>query len=97
MTVAIACSPVTCGCTTTRCSLLPGPNRVLNPIRQAERYDADGAYMRRWVPELGGIAGFDAHTPWKLLPDESAGYPASIVDHRAGAQPFTPRGPRIRE
>jgi deoxyribodipyrimidine photo-lyase len=29
------------------------PNRVLNPIRQAHRYDPDGEYVRRWVPELG--------------------------------------------
>ena len=30
------------------------PNRVLNPVTQAKRYDPDGAYVRRWVPELAG-------------------------------------------
>jgi deoxyribodipyrimidine photo-lyase len=29
------------------------PNRMLNPTRQAERYDPTGAYVARWVPELG--------------------------------------------
>lgn len=32
------------------------PNRVLNPTRQAQRYDPTGAYVRRWVPELGSSA-----------------------------------------
>ena len=33
------------------------PNRVLNPLRQAQRYDPDGTYVRRWVPELAGVDG----------------------------------------
>ena len=33
------------------------PNRVLNPVAQAKRYDPDGAYVRRWVPELAALAG----------------------------------------
>jgi deoxyribodipyrimidine photo-lyase len=32
------------------------PNRVLNPIRQAQRYDPSGEYVRRWVPEVGTSA-----------------------------------------
>ncbi len=32
------------------------PNRVLNPLRQAQRFDPDGEYVRRHVPELAGVA-----------------------------------------
>ncbi|MFE3325678.1 cryptochrome/photolyase family protein [Streptomyces sp. NPDC059176] len=58
------------------------PNRVLNPVRQGLRYDPDGAYVRRWVPELEGIAGAAVHTPWKLAGTERAryDYPEPLVD-----------------
>jgi deoxyribodipyrimidine photo-lyase len=42
------------------------PYRRFNPIRQAERYDPDGAYVRRYLPELAGVKGGDVHQPWKL-------------------------------
>ena len=42
------------------------PNRVLNPVTQAKRHDPDGAYVRRWVPELAGVHGPSVHEPWKL-------------------------------
>ena len=42
------------------------PNRVLNPIRQARRFDPDGTYVRRLVQELAGIEGRAIHEPWKL-------------------------------
>ena len=44
----------------------PGPYRVFNPVRQAERFDPDGDYVRRYVPELAGIAGGAIHEPWLL-------------------------------
>jgi deoxyribodipyrimidine photo-lyase len=43
------------------------PYRRFNPVRQALRFDPDGAYVRRWVPELADVAGPDVHQPW-LLP-----------------------------
>jgi deoxyribodipyrimidine photo-lyase len=43
------------------------PFRRFNPVRQAQRFDPDGAYVRRWVPELAGIPGPAVHKPW-LLP-----------------------------
>ncbi|MFI9331025.1 cryptochrome/photolyase family protein [Kitasatospora sp. NPDC052868] len=55
------------------------PNRVLNPLTQADRLDPDGAYVRRWVPELADLPGRTAHRPWRLdrtPPD----YPAPIID-----------------
>ncbi|CAM5548610.1 hypothetical protein STENM327S_04036 [Streptomyces tendae] len=40
------------------------PHRVLNPLTQARRFDPDGAYVRRWVPEPSGSAGRSVHEPW---------------------------------
>jgi len=42
------------------------PNRVLNPIRQARRFDPNGDFVRRHVPELAGVSGPAVHEPWKL-------------------------------
>ncbi|WP_311923547.1 FAD-binding domain-containing protein [Nocardia uniformis] len=55
------------------------PNRVLNPIRQAERYDPEGDYVRRWIPELAHIPGPAIHKPWRagIL---GADYPAPIIE-----------------
>ncbi|HLS76331.1 MAG TPA: deoxyribodipyrimidine photo-lyase [Nocardia sp.] len=64
------------------------PNRVLNPLRQAERYDPDGAYVRRWVPELAHLEGKQIHTPWRLDAEATRGYPERIVDHEQGARAF---------
>jgi deoxyribodipyrimidine photo-lyase len=54
--------------------------RILNPDLQARRFDPDGVYVRRWVPELRALAGHRAHRP---PPDAAAraGYPPPIVDH----------------
>jgi deoxyribodipyrimidine photo-lyase len=62
------------------------PYRVLNPLRQAQRYDPHGDYVRRWVPELAHIAGPEVHTPWER--DSAPRYPERIVDHLAGARDF---------
>jgi deoxyribodipyrimidine photo-lyase len=63
--------------------------RVFNPVTQSEKFDPDGAYIRRYVPELAGLAAEHIHAPWQapraLL--EAAGvklgdtYPAPIVEH----------------
>ncbi len=52
----------------------PRPNRILNPIRQARRYDPNGDYVRRYVPELAQLEGAAVHEPWALAPD----YPTPI-------------------
>lgn len=63
--------------------------RVFNPVTQAARYDPDGEYVRRWVPELSRLPDLWIHRPWEapraML--EEAGvtlgvtYPHRIVDH----------------
>ncbi|MEV0927374.1 deoxyribodipyrimidine photo-lyase [Streptomyces spongiicola] len=66
------------------------PNRVLNPVRQAHRYDPEGSYVRRWVPELEDVEGSAVHEPWKL-PDAVRArldYPDPIVDLADGLARF---------
>ncbi|MGW4376240.1 cryptochrome/photolyase family protein [Streptomyces albidoflavus] len=66
------------------------PHRVLNPVRQAHRYDPDGAYVRRWVPELAGVEGKAVHEPWKLEGFDRAGvdYPEPVVGLSEGLERF---------
>jgi deoxyribodipyrimidine photo-lyase len=59
----------------------PRPGRMLNPVLQGRRYDPDGAYVRRWVPELEAVPGPAVHEPWSLPAGEARGYPPPIVDH----------------
>lgn len=66
------------------------PNRVLNPVLQGKRYDPDGRYVRRWVPELAGVPGPAVHEPWKLRGPGRAGpdYPAPVVELADGLARF---------
>jgi deoxyribodipyrimidine photo-lyase len=66
------------------------PSRVLNPLRQAERYDPDGVYVRRYVPELAEVEGPAVHSPWKLPQEVRArlDYPEPIVDLVEGRRRF---------
>jgi deoxyribodipyrimidine photo-lyase len=55
---------------------------VLNPIRQARRFDPDGEYVRRFVPELSELGPRDIHEPWRLGRKVLAelGYPPPLVE-----------------
>jgi deoxyribodipyrimidine photo-lyase len=57
------------------------PNRVMNPLRQARRFDRAGAYVRRYVPELADVDTAHIHTPWNLPPSlrRQLAYPAPII------------------
>ncbi|WP_181707070.1 cryptochrome/photolyase family protein [Chthonobacter rhizosphaerae] len=55
--------------------------RVFNPMLQGEKFDPDGAYVRRWVPELAGLSRNAIHRPWTVPGDHRALYPDPIVDH----------------
>jgi deoxyribodipyrimidine photo-lyase len=52
--------------------------RIFNPVGQGLKFDPDGDYVRRWVPELRHLDGKAAHEPWRYDAD---GYPDPIVDH----------------
>ncbi len=63
--------------------------RVFNPVLQGEKFDTQGDYVRKWVPELGALPKRWIHRPWEA-PDDvlaEAGvvlgetYPAPIIDH----------------
>ena len=58
------------------------PNRVMNPLRQAQRFDRSGEYVRRYVPELAGLDPAMIQTPWKLPPAQRVrmGYPGPLVE-----------------
>jgi deoxyribodipyrimidine photo-lyase len=54
--------------------------RIFNPVTQGLRFDPDGDYARRYVPELRDLPGAAAHEPWKH-PLLAVDYPAPVVDH----------------
>ncbi|MQF86420.1 MAG: deoxyribodipyrimidine photo-lyase [SAR202 cluster bacterium] len=69
--------------------------RIFNPIVQAKKYDPNGEYVRRWVPELSGLPSPYVHEPWLLtngqrLDNKMNGYPLPIVDlHEARDRALT--------
>jgi deoxyribodipyrimidine photo-lyase len=56
--------------------------RIFNPTTQGKKFDPDGAYVRRWVPELREIPTKYVHSPWE------AGLPRPIVDHAEARRRF---------
>lgn len=58
--------------------------RIFNPLRQSERFDPDGDYIRHWVPELRSIQGKAIHAPYERGAGATASknkYPQPIVEH----------------
>ena len=60
------------------------PNRRFNPVTQAKRFDPDGAYVRRYVPELASLEGAAVHEPWRAplaarAPEYPARYPIDAM------------------
>ncbi len=63
--------------------------RIFHPVTQGERFDAQGDYIRRWVPELAGLRGGRIHRPWEapaaMLAEAGVKlgktYPLPLVDH----------------
>jgi deoxyribodipyrimidine photo-lyase len=68
--------------------------RIFNPVSQSERYDPEGAYIRRYVPELADLPTEHLHAPWDAPDDvlDAVGitlgetYPEPIVDHRVARE-----------
>lgn len=78
--------------------------RVFNPVRQGQRFDPAGTYVRRWVPELARVPAARVHAPWTLDEREQRAcgvrigkdYPAPVVDLRASRQEALAAFARLR-
>lgn len=63
--------------------------RIFNPVTQGQKFDAEGRYVRRWVPELARVPNKWVHAPWTAPPEVlrdarirlGHDYPRPVVDH----------------
>jgi deoxyribodipyrimidine photo-lyase len=68
--------------------------RIFNPVRQSEKFDPDGKFIRRYLPQLDKLSGKQIQAPWILERDalQAAGlrlgsdYPLPIVDHASARE-----------
>ncbi|RFU18890.1 cryptochrome/photolyase family protein [Geodermatophilus marinus] len=70
--------------------------RVFNPVTQGEKFDPDGEYVRRWVPELRDVPRRYVHRPWDSPDGVPEGYPLPIVDHAEERHVALDRYERVR-
>jgi deoxyribodipyrimidine photo-lyase len=64
--------------------------RIFNPILQSKKFDPEGDYIRRWLPELSNLPAKYIHAPWEMAGEQmrtfgveiGKAYPAPIIDHR---------------
>jgi len=59
--------------------------RVFNPVLQGEKFDPDGRYVKRWLPELADVSPSAIHCPWQLE-GKVGSYPERIVEHNRARQ-----------
>lgn len=79
--------------------------RIFNPVTQSERFDPEGHFIRRYVPELAPVPDKYIHAPWTLPPIEQQAlgvrigkdYPEPIVDHAAARARTLARFRAVRE
>ncbi|KTD67854.1 deoxyribodipyrimidine photolyase phrB [Legionella steelei] len=59
--------------------------RIFNPVLQSQKFDPDGSYIRRWVPELSQVGSQSIHAPWESIDSErfysNTNYPQPIINH----------------
>jgi deoxyribodipyrimidine photo-lyase len=55
--------------------------RVFNPIEQGKKFDGEGVYIRKYVPEIAHLSNKEIHEPWLYLDGYLYNYPERIVDH----------------
>ena len=78
--------------------------RIFNPVSQSERFDPEGAFIRKYDPELAAVPKACIHAPWEMAPlDQAAAgcvigrdYPMPIVDHAAARKRTLERFGKVR-
>ncbi|TKI05445.1 deoxyribodipyrimidine photo-lyase [Martelella alba] len=62
--------------------------RIFNPLSQGKKFDADGLFIRRWLPELAAVPDDYLHEPhcWPQAAENGLDYPLPIVDHKQARQ-----------
>ncbi|MBM4127366.1 MAG: deoxyribodipyrimidine photo-lyase [Nitrospira sp.] len=88
-------------CASTGTDSMPG-YRIFNPALQSKKFDPDGAYIRRYVPELAHVSVKNIHEPHLMTADEQvlarcrigADYPFPVVDHQQARQEYLNLGKR---
>ena len=68
--------------------------RIFNPVSQSQRFDTEGRFIRRYLPQLAGLPDDVLHAPWQARPVDLAGagielgkhYPLPLVDHAAARE-----------
>ena len=79
--------------------------RIFNPVTQSERFDPQGKFIRRYVPELARVPDKLVHAPWKMaVPEQQAAgcvigrdYPAPVVDHDQARRVTLERYAKVRD
>jgi deoxyribodipyrimidine photo-lyase len=78
--------------------------RIFNPVTQSRKFDANGDFIRRWLPQLGKLDAREIHAPWLADPAELADkgvvlgsdYPLPVVDHDKARQRTLERFEAVR-
>ncbi|MCG1042564.1 DNA photolyase family protein [Mycetohabitans sp. B8] len=79
--------------------------RIFNPVLQGQKFDPQGAYVRRWVPELARLPSGCVHAPWLAQPSQLASasfrlgqdYPLPVVPHQQARERALKAMKRMRE
>ena len=71
--------------------------RIFNPVSQSRKFDPEGGYIRRWVPEVAHLPDRSIHAPWTEKTGAPAGYPPPIVDHDEERRESLDRYERLKQ
>ena len=71
--------------------------RVFNPIEQGKRFDENGDYIKKYIPELSHLSAKEVHEPWLYTEGLKKGYPERIVDHGLERQESLARLSELKE
>ncbi|MDO8931417.1 MAG: deoxyribodipyrimidine photo-lyase [Rhodocyclaceae bacterium] len=79
--------------------------RIFNPVTQSEKFDAEGKFIRRYLPELARVPAKHIHAPWRMSAAEQSAcgtrigrdYPAPVVDHASARERTLARYGKLRK